>query len=521
MDLSLSVAQAQHGLRLDRLLASALPEFSRGAIQKAIADGLCQIDGKIQASPSQRLKTGQQIVFRSPESSSSLAAEDGEVQIIWHDDNLLVCNKNPGLTVHPCPSCPESTLVQRLLKHFPSLAQMEGMRPGIVHRIDKDTSGLLIVALNEQTRIALTDAFAQRRIHKEYLALVAGVPATRGKCHEPIGRDPVRKTRMAVVTPNHGGKEAHSEWRVLWTAPDTSCSLLAVRIHTGRTHQIRVHMAHVGHPLLGDALYAPASIQSLAPRQMLHAWHLEFSHPHTGELLRFSCPPPADMRTATLARCSMMQRIVVVGSPGCGKSALLNLLESRGFPVFSADNCVAELYGSNGAANRWLADMAGKDILMPDGSVDKQALFTAMQRDITLKRDVENMVHGFVKDRLNDFWQKHHASGTPLAVAEIPLYLECGWRDTSDVLVGVHCPLTTRIQRLEANRGWSREKIETMESWQWNPERKEKACDILVDNSGSLVDLARQTDKLCRELESRRQQSIESATKTIDAVFAS
>lgn len=519
MEHTFRVTADEHGQRLDRVLARLLPEFSRGAIQKLVSGGCCLLAGQVQTSCSARVREGQDIVCTLPDTASELAPEDGAVDIVWQDEHLLVCNKVAGLTMHPCPSCMENTLVQRLLGRFPSLASMDGQRPGIVHRIDKDTSGLVIVALREPVRLALSAAFAQREVHKEYLALVAGTPPARGESREPIGRDPVRKTRMAVVPPNHGGRNAHSEWRVLWTAPDESCSLVGVRIHTGRTHQIRVHMAHTGHPLLGDAVYAPAAVQKRAPRQMLHAWHLEFTHPVTREQIRLTCPPPADMRAAALQACSVMQRVIVVGAPGCGKSALVAALAQRGLPVFSADACVAELYGPHGEAGRWLASMAGPGVLGADGSVDKSALFAAMQRDAVLKRDVEAMVHGLVRERLAAFWQAQEQAEQPAAVAEIPLYLECGWRERHAVLVGVSCPLETRIARLETTRGWGREKIVTMESWQWDVVRKEKACDILVDNSADLAALEREATRLCETLARRRGQELDAQAGELDTIF--
>ena len=519
MENTFRVTSGEHGQRLDRVLARLLPEFSRGAIQKLVNGGCCHLDGQLQTSCSVRVREGQTISCILPDTATELVPEDGAVDIVWQDEHLLVCNKVAGLTMHPCPSCTENTLVQRLLARFPSLGAMEGQRPGIVHRIDKDTSGLVIVALQEPVRLALSEAFARREVHKEYLALVAGVPPAQGESREPIGRDPVRKTRMAVVPPNHGGRDAHSEWRVLWTAPDESCALLGVRIHTGRTHQIRVHMAHAGHPLLGDAVYTPAGVRERAPRQMLHAWHLEFAHPVTGEQVRLACPPPADMRDAALRSCAVTQRVIVVGAPGCGKSALVAALAQRGLPVFSADACVAELYGPNGEAGRWLAGMVGPHVLDADGSVDKRALFDAMQRDTVLKRDVEAMVHGLVRERLAAFWQAQEQARQPVAVAEIPLYLECGWRERHAVLVGVSCPLETRFARLEATRGWSREKIATLEAWQWDVARKEKACDILVDNSADLATLEREATQLCDTLARRRQEELAAQARALDAIF--
>lgn len=307
--LDILVTPDKAGQRLDCVLREAAPQRSRAALQKAVLAGCCLVDGLPETRPDARMRAGQRVVLQLPEAVGVLKAEEGHLELLWQDEHLLVCNKPAGLTVHPCPSCPEHPLVQRLLGRFPQLARLEGQRPGIVHRLDKDTSGLLLVALTEPDRLALSAAFARREVGKEYLALVRGLPPARGECHEPLGRHPTAKVKMCVLPESRGGRSAHTQWRVLWSAPDNGISLLAVRIHTGRTHQIRVHLAHVGHPLLGDRLYAPPAVRDMAPRQMLHAWRLTFSHPGTGEELRFSCPPPEDMPRAALAACRRMQRV--------------------------------------------------------------------------------------------------------------------------------------------------------------------------------------------------------------------
>ena len=222
---------------------------------------------------------------------------------------MLVVVKPAGLTTHPAPGEPGPTLVNHLLHGWPDIAAatsgMDGQRPGIVHRLDKDTSGLMAVARTEAARLALSESFAGRRTFKVYLALVHGTPEPRqGVIDAPMGRHPSRKTLMAVLP--KGGREARSEYRVLWTGPRGLASLVAVRIHTGRTHQIRVHMAHIGHPLLGDAAYGPREnaewarrpdrLARMAPRQMLHAFYLSVPHPATGEPVTRWLAPPEDFR---------------------------------------------------------------------------------------------------------------------------------------------------------------------------------------------------------------------------------
>jgi 23S rRNA pseudouridine1911/1915/1917 synthase len=501
------------GERADRFIAAALAgdAISRGKIQRAISDGQLLIDNTVCTSPKTKLKSGQHIVFSMEAPAACVSPEEGELEVLYRDAHMLVINKPAGLTVHPAPSCPEGTLVHRLLHHFPELEAQEGFRPGIVHRIDKDTSGLLLIALTEQARLALSDAFAGRRIHKEYLALVKGIPeGDSGEIDAPVGRHPTHKTRMAVV---RGGREALSTWRVLLADPHggggTGWALVAVRIHTGRTHQIRVHMQHTGHPLWGDALYGgmpgreelqttPALAQT-ATRQMLHAWKISFDHPVTGAPMQFTLPPPADFGTLIRDLGSRCQRVVITGMPGCGKSAVLGLLRDRGIPVWSADACVASLYAAGGDAWHGLRGRFG-DRFVPDESspVDKQALLKAMQTDAAIRREVEDIVHPAVRHNLEQFWLAH--TGAALAVAEIPLFLETGWKKEADVLVGIFTPMHMRQQRLREKRGWTDATIASMDAWQWPEADKMRACGMILDNSGPEAELPRKTAALAAQL---------------------
>lgn len=490
--LQLEITAAQAGQRLDRILSAAQPDMSRAALQKAIQSGHCTVDDQAETKPAAKVKTGQVVVFRLPEVSGQLAPEDGELEVLWHDEHLVVCNKPAGLTVHPCPSCPERTLVQRLLARFPQLGKIKGQRPGIVHRLDKDTSGLLVVALTETDRLCLSQAFADRQVHKEYLALVAGLPPLSGQCLEPVGRHPTAKVKMAVVPESRGGRNAHTEWRRLWHSDDSSVSLLAVRIHTGRTHQIRVHMSHLGYPLLGDKLYAPKAVQAMAPRQMLHAWRLTFAHPVSNETMSFTCPPPQDMPDAALKANLRMQRLIVTGNPGSGKSALTAFLGQMGVPVVSADAIVADLYAPGGAGSQWIGRLHGGSLLEADGAVNRKALLAAMQQDMVLRRDVEQVVHALTRQALEDFWRRAEAAGAPLAAAEIPLYFECSWQQLFSpppLTVGVSCPLPLRSARTAETRGWDQEKMAAIESWQWPEDRKMAACDVVLKNDKDLQHL--------------------------------
>lgn len=502
------------GKRLDRFLAEKNPQHSRSQIAGAIRQGLCQVGDLCQKQPDLRLKTGQEICLRLPDGQSQLVAEEGPVEICFEDQRLCVVNKPAGLTVHPCPSCPKDTLIQRLLPHFSTLASMQGLRPGIVHRLDKDTSGLLLVALDEETRLALSQLFSQHNIAKDYLALVSGACPEEGECQLPIGRDPQSRIKMAILPENKGGKTAHSQWRRLWLAPDKQTSLICVRIHTGRTHQIRVHMANLGYPLLGDKVYAPKPIAAKAPRQMLHAYKLSFCHPWSGEELHFQKAPPADFYATALNCAHLLQKVVITGNPGSGKSSLTKFFQERGFAVFSADQEIQKLYTPRGQVASWLSNHGGRDVVSVDGHIERDALFALFKANPLVKRDLEEMLHATVKAALDAFFAKQ--ASHEVAFAEIPLFFECGWQNRPDLLsICVTCPQRERFARLAKNRGWSLDKASTIESWQWPEAKKAKACDLTVDNSADTLALKAQAENLLAKLNSLRQNDLAITRQTL------
>jgi 23S rRNA pseudouridine1911/1915/1917 synthase len=214
--------------------------------------------------------------------------------VVFEDERLLVVDKPAGLVVHPAPGHSTGTLVNALLAHLPGLeAGSDASRPGIVHRLDKDTSGLIVIAKDAPTHTALAHQMREHSTVKRYLALVEGrMPAAEGVIDAPIGRDPRHRQRMALVSEVNGGREARTRFKTLWEARGRS--LLELQLETGRTHQIRVHLASVGHPVVGDIVYGRAQLP-LPPRQFLHATHLEFVHPATGEWLLFDAPLPPDL----------------------------------------------------------------------------------------------------------------------------------------------------------------------------------------------------------------------------------
>lgn len=507
------------GQRLDAFLRDSLKSFSRAALIKAIKAGQCKVDGQIVSDPAFRMRPGQCVEIEMIPPDTLPAAEDGPIHVLWTDGVVAVCDKPPYLTTHPCPSCQENTLVQRLLNRFDQLAAQGGQRPGIAHRLDKDTSGLIVIALDKNARLKLAEAFASHKVEKEYLALVAGVPPFSGECTEPVGRHPDIRTKMTVLAENRGGRPARTAWRLLWQSDDGKFSLVAVRIFTGRTHQIRVHFSHMGYPLLGDGIYAPATVKEMAPRQMLHSWRLGFHHPLSDRYALFQLPPPEDFLQTILNNSRQCSLIVVTGNQGCGKSSFCRYLAEKGVPVASADAIVATLYSGQGPASDWVRRNIGSRAIKPDGGVDKKILFGALEEKISLRKAFEAYIHALVLDEINQFWQKN--SDRPFCVAEIPLYFECGWDKIlipRPLAIGINCPREERWERIALNRGWSLDKISTLESWQWDERRKMQACDIIVDNTGNEADLLAQAGEILArlpEIENKKEREITSKLQDI------
>jgi 23S rRNA pseudouridine1911/1915/1917 synthase len=289
------------GARLDRFLADIVPGLSRTRAQALIEQGAVRVDGR-PGRASQTVVAGQRVeVAATPAVAREaapppLAPEPIPVLILFEDPYLLVVDKPAGLVVHPAPGHPSGTLVNALLERLaPAGMGAEGspLRPGIVHRLDKDTSGLMVVACDAATLAGLAAQMKAHHTVKRYLALVEGhMPVPEGAIEAPIGRDPRQRQRMALVSMAGGGREARTRFRVLREAHGRS--LLELQLETGRTHQIRVHLAAVGHPVVGDPTYGRPQAPR-PPRQFLHAAHLEFEHPATGTWMTFDAPLPADL----------------------------------------------------------------------------------------------------------------------------------------------------------------------------------------------------------------------------------
>jgi 23S rRNA pseudouridine1911/1915/1917 synthase len=280
------------GIRLDRFVGDRCPELSRTHAQKLIGEGCVTVNGAA-AKASLKLETGDRVdIVIPPEAPSHLTAEDIPLKILYEDDDLLVVDKPAGMTVHPAPGHAGGTLVNAVLAHLPGLKEEDSLRPGIVHRLDKDTSGIIVVARNRPAQANLSGQFKSRTVNKAYLVLVKGKLAPEhGFIEADIGRDPRNRQRMAVVSK---GREARTEYRVIRYIGDYS--LLEIKPETGRTHQIRVHLAAIGFPVAGDAVYGVKS--SHLARQFLHAYKLGFRLPSNGEWVEFEAPLPEDLERA-------------------------------------------------------------------------------------------------------------------------------------------------------------------------------------------------------------------------------
>jgi 23S rRNA pseudouridine1911/1915/1917 synthase len=281
------------GERLDRFIALRSPNLSRSYIQKLIEEGWISVNARL-AKPAFKLKTGDRIIITEPPPEpSALTPERIPLNVHYEDADIIVVDKPPGMTTHPAPGSRSGTLVNALLGILPNLADSDSPeRPGIVHRLDKDTSGLIVVAKNRKALEILSSQFKSRRVKKVYLALVKGhVKPDRGLIDAPVGRDPVHRQRMAVVSSGRPAQTAYRVKRYL-----DGYTLLELKPETGRTHQIRVHLSEIGYPVVGDAVYGSKS--ELIARQFLHAYKLTFRLPSTGEQVTFTTQLPEDLKAA-------------------------------------------------------------------------------------------------------------------------------------------------------------------------------------------------------------------------------
>lgn len=296
--LNLSIQAGEVGMRLDRYLTTVLPEISRTTIQKLIEEKEVLVNGHA-SKPGYALKIGDEVQLRSFDvhaETKSITPRSFPLDIIYEDEDLLVLNKAAGMVVHPAPGHYDDTLVNALAAYYPDIMKEDsGLRPGIIHRLDKDTSGLIIIAKNAVVHAALASQMKQHKIIKRYLALVEGVMALdQGSIDAPIGRNPHYRKQMAITVVK--SREARTHFRVQQRF--SRHTLLLLELETGRTHQIRVHLRAIGHPIVGDPVYGSGKLNrglSLG-RQFLHAYQLIFTHPITGDVLHLEAPLPEDLQ---------------------------------------------------------------------------------------------------------------------------------------------------------------------------------------------------------------------------------
>lgn len=512
------VAPEEFGNRLDILIHNHSPEFSRSAIQKAIRNGLCFADDNPILAPDFKPAPGQIISFELVEAITDLIEEEKPINIIWQDENIIALNKPPHLTVHPAPSCMENTLVNRLIFHFPALKKLGGLRPGIIHRLDKDTSGLILIAKNENIRLKMCELFALHQIKKIYLALVHGRISEEGICDLPIGRHPIIKTKMSILPENQGGKQALTKWVRLFYFAEQNVSLAAIRIFTGRTHQIRVHLQSLGHPVIGDNIYAPKQIASMASRQMLHAWQTSFVNPVTSQCIKICAEPPGDFIMAVNSLFDNKQEVkikdfqmsvplllVVTGNPGCGKSFFCKQFEKivkKNNIYISADEIVAKIYQSSEKFLSWVYKNFGDKFINKNNNgqkiINKKKLFEAFVNDTQIRQEFQNHIFAIVYEEIRKFNQAKNDE--PILIAEIPLYFESDHKDLNEIkdrtiiTIGINAGQKIRWSRLKNNRNWDDSKIKEIESWQWPENKKIAACDYVVNNNGDTEDLDEQIE---------------------------
>lgn len=293
------VQSTEVGQRLDRYLTALVPDVSRTAIQRMITEGGVLVNAR-SSKAGYALRDGDtiQVYHMSPSTQTShVKPQNYPLEIVYEDNDLLVLNKAAGMVVHPAPGHSDDTLVNALVARYPQLEEQKNdVRPGIVHRLDRDTSGLLIVAKNARTQAALVEMMKQHSIVKRYLALVEGtISLDHGSIDAPIGRNPRNRQQMAITAT--GSREARTHFRVLERFPRHT--LLQLELETGRTHQIRVHLKAIGHPVVGDTVYGSGHSrhEPVLQRQFLHAYQLKFQHPTTGEMIELEAPLPEDLQT--------------------------------------------------------------------------------------------------------------------------------------------------------------------------------------------------------------------------------
>ncbi|RQD56944.1 dephospho-CoA kinase [Desulfonatronovibrio magnus] len=508
----------QAGQRLDRFVYEHIfsAGLTRSTVQNLIRQGLVEVDGLPVSKPSHKIAAGKNVIIHYEKQDKTLTPLKGHLSIVYEDESLVLLNKRSGISVHPAPSENDPTIVHYLLEKYPCLQNLsDNERPGIVHRLDKDTSGLMLVALNDAARQYLSNAFHDRIVGKWYLVMVQGcLENPTGEINKPMCRDPKSKTKMAVSS--RQGRQARTRYYTLYRGKGLQWSLLLIRIFTGRTHQIRVHLAHVGHPVIGDLLYSaskPGFSQTrifkdkLVKRQLLHSGRIDFPHPSDESRKVFCQLPSKDFTRVCLNLESRVQKVVLTGSLGSGKSSVSALFNKHGVPVFSADECVAELYEPGQDGWHLIQQRFGSRFIdYPHGPVNKKKLSKAILNDRFMLDELNHLIHPLVKHKLDEFWQNH--KDCRMALAEVPLFFEAGMDDPSIITVGVFCPDETRLQRVCSVRKITAENFLFLNKAQWPQLRKIKSCQLVIDNSLDKQSLICKAKALTRVLQYLRRHNI-------------
>jgi 23S rRNA pseudouridine1911/1915/1917 synthase len=300
------IDEEQAGQRLDRYLVAIQENISRTTAQQMVTEGTVLVNGRL-SKPGYALRVGDEVQVLQIVAQSYTGTAKPQplaLDVIYEDSDLLVVNKAAGMVVHPAPGHSDDTLVNALLAYYPDLRGCEGLRPGIVHRLDKDTSGVLVIAKNAETQAALIEQMKQHKVIKRYLALVDGVVSLdQGSIDAPIGRDPRHRQQMAITAV--ASREARTHFRVLERFQRHT--LLLLQLETGRTHQIRVHLQAIGHPVVGDPVYGASKVHGKITlnRQFLHACQLTFTHPRTGKVIDVEAPLPVDLDAVLQQKSSL------------------------------------------------------------------------------------------------------------------------------------------------------------------------------------------------------------------------
>ncbi len=489
---SFVIVEEQTGVRLDHFLVQKLPEFSRSQLSASVSGGLVFVDGR-QRKNSYRLKPGELVAGTAyRDDPLEITAEKVAFEVLHDDPSLLIISKPPNLAVHPGCGNPNLTLVNGLVYYCQMIGGVgDPARPGIVHRLDKDTSGVMVVAKNNHVHRRLSEIFKRREVHKHYHALLHGtLKEKEGRVVAPIGRHGVQRRKMAVR--RSGGKYAASAWKVIEEF-EGKYSLVEIAIETGRTHQIRVHMAYLGRPVAGDCVYGGVRRGAVFPRQMLHASRLAFIPPGHEKKMEFKAPLwPDFQRVLDEFRMNVKYRhlfcamnIALTGGIAGGKSSVAECFgKICGCGIVDTDRMCRDFLQKNERGWRKLCGKWGGRYLDPAGEVDRAALRKAAFSDVRIRMELEHILHPLVREKISERIRTARTH-TEIVLFEAPLLFEAGWEEDFDWVIAVFAEKRRVVQRLCRRDAISAQEAESIISLQMSPEKKVQLADSVIDNSGA------------------------------------